>query len=69
MTYWSLYRLEGPVPWMPEIHALPDDDLRDPVHGRDCWCKPTEEDYQGGIWLHNAIDGREEYETGQKHWN
>ena len=69
MTYWSLLRLQGPVPWLTEIHALPDDDLRDHEHGRDCWCKPTDQDCEDGIWMHNSVDGREPYETGVKLWN
>jgi hypothetical protein len=41
-------------------------DLREHVvDGTPCWCNPKylEED---GIWVHNSMDGREKFETGER---
>lgn len=47
-------------------HAIPDDDLR--VHevyaDRPCWCRPVVNEY--GTFMHNALDGREAFETGER---
>lgn len=46
-------------------HVVPIDDLRE--HSTDidkpCWCKPREDD---GVMVHNSMDGREKYETGER---
>jgi hypothetical protein len=48
-------------------HIYPPNDLKDHVldRGGTCWCKPEELE---GIWIHNSMDKREEYDNGrQKH--
>ena len=46
---------------------MPAGDLREHVDNDDCWCKPTST-WEVGGWLvvHNAADGREQYETGER---
>jgi len=45
-------------------HVYPVDDLREhETDGETCWCNPTcDED---GICVHNSLDQREKYETGE----
>jgi hypothetical protein len=45
---------------------MPLRDLRDHTCGTDCWCKPTQDLEQPGLWIHHAMDKREEYEEGRK---
>jgi len=46
-------------------HVYPLNDLRDHiVEGRDCWCHP-EYDEEHDVLIHNSLDGREKYETGE----
>ena len=49
-------------------HVEPINDLRDHDCGRDqCWCKPLIEETAGGyIIVHNSMDGREKFETGER---
>ena len=52
-------------------HVYPVDDLREHVTsdhmGARCWCKPAEEEVNGGLLvIHNSMDRREEYEQGRK---
>jgi hypothetical protein len=43
-------------------HVYPVKDLRE--HSlTDCWCRPTDDD---GIVVHNSLDGREQYEHGDR---
>ena len=50
-------------------HIHPVDDLREHVveKGQNCWCSPTIK-YEGDtlIIVHNSLDEREKYETGQR---
>ena len=47
------------------VHVYPLNDLRDHiVEGRDCWCHP-EYDEEHDLLIHNSLDGREKYETGE----
>jgi hypothetical protein len=47
-------------------HVVPINDLRE--HNTDsdfiCWCHPTEND--DGVIVHNSMDGREKYESGER---
>lgn len=43
-------------------HVYPLYDLRDHVP-QDCWCYPTDDD---GLIIHNSMDGRELYESGER---
>lgn len=47
----------------PEI--IPMNDLRDHIEGEYCWCKPYI-DEQENVIVHNSMDGREKYETGER---
>lgn len=51
------------------MHIYPVDDLREHVvEGTKCWCKPQiDEEYD--VLIHNALDGREQYETGERKLN
>ncbi len=49
--------------WM---HIYPVNDVRDhETEGKPCWCAPTVDEEEGVI-IHNAMDGREAYETGER---
>lgn len=47
------------------FHIVPLDDLRDHEADPACWCNPTEDEEDPGIWVHSAMDKREEYERGR----
>lgn len=44
---------------------MPVNDLRDHrvEDDKQCWCKPYDD---GGVVVHNNMDGREKYETGER---
>jgi hypothetical protein len=47
--------------------VIPIDDLRPHKEGPACWCKPRVEECEGGdIVVHNSLDGREKFETGER---
>lgn len=47
-------------------HVYPVGDFRDHIlEGLKCWCKPKLAD-EGGVILHNSMDGREKHECGAK---
>lgn len=48
-------------------HILPQNDLREHEDKLSCWCYPllTSE----GVIIHNALDEREKYETGERKTN
>ena len=46
-------------------HVVPVGDLREHDIVEPCWCHPTlDEEYN--IWVHNSMDGREDYEAGRR---
>ena len=45
------------------LHILPVNDLRDHEESENCWCRPR---YEDGVIIHNAMDQRELYETGER---
>jgi hypothetical protein len=47
------------------LHVVPMFDLREHESSWACWCKPTEDEENPGLWVHHALDGREKYETGE----
>lgn len=65
------YLLRKPrKPWLSKasdgkpVHVYPLDDLKaHTLSGRRCWCKPQ---VIQGVIVHNAADGREEIETGER---
>lgn len=63
---------ENPLCWMflhpkegvdADCHVIPENDLKEHDISSECWCRPVDDheayDY---VWLHNAKDGREDYE-------
>jgi hypothetical protein len=44
-------------------HVYPLGDLREHYASLECWCVPVEDD---GVVVHNALDGREAYERGER---
>lgn len=47
-------------------HVYPVDDLREHNLSPECWCRPTRDEEHPGVWIHNSMDRREEYEQGRK---
>ena len=48
------------------FHIIPLGDLREHEESVQCWCEPQESTSEPDILVHNALDGREAYETDQK---
>jgi hypothetical protein len=48
---------------MDKFHVVPVDDLREHVTEGPCWCNPREEET---VIVHNSMDGREHFETGER---
>ena len=46
-----------------DIHVVPVNDLREHDTDFHCWCDPS---YQDGVWVHNSMDGREQFESGER---
>lgn len=47
-------------------HVLPVNDLRDHDKSASCWCKPVALEDEPRVIVHNAMDGREAFETGER---
>lgn len=43
---------------------MPLGDFREHVASRRCWCLPVESEPY--VWVHNSLDGREAFETGER---
>jgi hypothetical protein len=52
------------------FHVVPVDDLREHSTDKDvpCWCDPKIDHYTGAasVHVHNSLDEREKYETGER---
>ncbi len=46
------------------IHVVPVGDLREHDDSTECWCRPEEK--HPLVWVHNSMDGREAFETGER---
>lgn len=46
------------------FHVVPIADLRDHELSLDCWCKPYVDEEEESLIIHNALDGREDFELG-----
>lgn len=44
-------------------HVYPLNDLREHIIEGECWCGAYDDD---GVIIHNALDGREKFETGER---
>ena len=49
-----------------EIHIIPRADLREHVSRPDCWCRPAPDNEDPNVFIHNSMDGREPFETGER---
>lgn len=47
-------------------HVIPLNDLREHMSLPICWCNPVEDKETPNLWVHNALDGREDYETKKR---
>ena len=47
-------------------HVMPVNDLRDHEITLQCWCCPTEDDECPGLFVHHAMDQREQFENGER---
>ena len=45
------------------VDVKPVNDMKEHINGEDCWCQPS---YENGVFTHNAMDCREEYENGKR---
>lgn len=48
------------------IHVLPVGDLREHTCSVQCWCQPTPDEDEPLVIVHHAMDGREQFETGER---
>ena len=66
MIYHQHYIIDETLPddEAQKVHVYPLGDLRLHIISKDCWCRPTWCD-EGEVYLHNAMDRREDYETGK----
>lgn len=49
-----------------DSHVIPMNDLREHEFSEECWCKPVEDDDCINVYVHNSLDGREKFETGER---
>ena len=49
---------------MDVFHVTPINDLREHESSEKCWCNPVLDDEPSAnlVWVHNSMDGRENYE-------
>jgi hypothetical protein len=40
-------------------HVVPINDLRPHVSNASCWCRPTQDESEPSVWIHNSMDRRE----------
>jgi len=48
-----------------ETHIIPIDDYREHFVSIDCWCSPKRDDEEYELIIHNSMDGREKYQSGE----
>lgn len=49
-----------------EVHIIPRGDLREHISRPDCWCQPYRDDEDPNVFIHDSMDGREPFETGER---
>ena len=47
-------------------NVFPVNDIRPHIDNELCWCKPVVDDEEPTVLIHNAMDGREAFETGER---
>lgn len=50
---------------MSDNHVIPLNDYRPHEVSMECWCRPTRDFEYEEVIIHNALDGREQYESGE----
>ena len=60
-VFWEIFSLSH------SVHNIPANDLKEHVMDKDgtCWCHPKEDDEYVNCWIHNSMDGRENYHTSK----
>lgn len=59
MNTWTVqHELNG------DRHIVPLRDYRPHVLTAACWCRPDDDGF--GVFAHNSMDGREDFETGKR---
>lgn len=53
----------GPEEGAGPIHCYPVGDLREHEISEKCWCRP---EWVDGVIVHNSMDGREAFESGER---
>ena len=48
------------------IHVIPENDLQKHRLCRECWCKPTVDEEEPFMLVHNSADERELFERGER---
>ncbi len=48
------------------IHIVPMHDLRDHIDSIECWCRPVVDEEEPRVVVHNSMDRREAFETGER---
>lgn len=49
-----------------QVHVLPMDDLKEHQESENCWCNPRRDEEELKLIIHNSVDQREKYETGER---
>lgn len=58
---WLLY----PADQAGDFHVTPHCDLRPHLLAMCCWCRPERDSEEPSVVMHNALDQRERYESGE----
>lgn len=56
---------EHPKDERPACHIIPLGDWREHAATCTCWCNPQEDSEVPDLWIHNAMDQRDKYESGE----
>ena len=48
------------------MHIVPENDLREHITSKECWCKPVQDEELLTLFIHNSLDRRELYEDGER---
>jgi hypothetical protein len=48
-----------------DIHVMPVGDLREHDDTAECWCRPSRDEEEPRVVIHNSMDGREAHEKGR----
>lgn len=59
MGLWACVEYDG------NTHVVPLQDLKPHSVGVPCWCLPRPDGEEPDVLIHNALDQRERYETGE----